>query len=323
MAPHLHGGVSVLRHTALGNVHAAHDLQAGNHHVLQIGGNGEHLVQQTVHAHPHHHFLCLRLQMDVAGPLVKGPLDEGVDKLDGGGGVALLLLPRGGPGRGINVHTYLALHFLHDLRRALIAVEPADGLLHCLAGGNHGNDSLPGGSLDLLLRHEVQRVAHGKVQRIRRRPHRHHAEAPGDVLRHEFRQLYRKRYLRQVNKFNAELNFQRVNQAFLRNEAILNQYIAQTLLCPLLQLHRLLQLFPGDGAGADQQVSQTHIGHIHTPRKYRHIAKRQTAALPQKKAAASLSCERLRSFRHYSFASLPFGRYAEYIHMPNGSVSVS
>ena len=43
----------------------------------------------------------------------------------------------------------------------------------------------------------------------------------------------------------------------------------------------------------------------------------------RKKAAASLSCERLRSFRHYSFASLPFGRYAEYIHISNGSVSVS
>ena len=52
----------------------------------------------------------------------------------------------------------------------------------------------------------------------------------------------------------------------LRDEAVLDQHIAQPLLCLLLECQSTLQLLPRDGPGRHQQIAQAHIGHFtHLP----------------------------------------------------------
>lgn len=46
----------------LGNVHAAHDLEARDDGALQFGGDRKHAAQKTVDTHTHNHFAVLRLQ---------------------------------------------------------------------------------------------------------------------------------------------------------------------------------------------------------------------------------------------------------------------
>ncbi len=152
MAPHRLDGVAVLRDLMLGNIHTAHDFQAGDHGILQVGRHCQDAAEQTVDTHPHHHLALLRLQMDVTGPLGISPLDEGVDEADGGGGllrVRRVLRHLGGD--DIAAAAGLSLHLLDDPCRTLVAVQAADGLLHGLAGGDHGDDALTGGGFDLIL----------------------------------------------------------------------------------------------------------------------------------------------------------------------------
>ena len=59
---------------------------------------------------------------------------------------------------------------------------------------------------------------------------------------------------------------QSVDELRLRDEAVLDQHIAQPLLCLLLECQSTLQLLPCDGPGRHQQIAQAHIGHFtHLP----------------------------------------------------------
>lgn len=53
----------------LGNVHAAHDLEARDDGALQFGWDRKHAAQKTVDTHTHNHFAVLRLQVDIARAL--------------------------------------------------------------------------------------------------------------------------------------------------------------------------------------------------------------------------------------------------------------
>ena len=66
----------------LGNVHAAHDLEARDDGALQFGGDRKHAAQKTVDTHTHDHFAVLRLQVDIARALGKRAFNEAVDKAD-------------------------------------------------------------------------------------------------------------------------------------------------------------------------------------------------------------------------------------------------
>lgn len=66
----------------LGNVHAAHDLEARDDSALQFGGDRKHAAQKTVDTHTHDHFAVLRLQVDIARALGKRAFNEAVDKAD-------------------------------------------------------------------------------------------------------------------------------------------------------------------------------------------------------------------------------------------------
>ena len=262
MALELHDRLTVLGDLVLGDVHAAHDLQAGDHGALQLRGDGEQALQQTVDPHPHHHFALLRLQMDIAGPLVERPLDEAVDKADGRGGICGLPghLRRDDVRRG---GTGLPLHLLDDAGGALVAVQAGDGLLGGLTGGDHGDHLFPGRRLDLLLGYKVQRVAHGQIQGVLHQLHRHHAEFPCDIARHIPGQLHRDGDRRQIHELDAQLDLQRIDKVPLCNEAVLHQHVAQTLVGLLLDGQGFIQLFLHDDAGGDQQIAQPHICHIY------------------------------------------------------------
>ena len=268
MALDLHERLTVLRDLMLGDVHAAHDLQAGDDGVLQLCGHGEHAAQQAVDTHTHDHLAVLRLQMDIARALGKGALDEAVDKADGRRAVAgacrFLRHLRGDD--ILRGRACLALHLLDDAGRALAAVQTADGLLGRAARGDHRDDAAAGGGLDLLLRDEVQRVAHGKVQRVLHELDGHDTEPLGDVLRHILCKLDRDGHRRQVDKLDTKLNLQGLDQVLLGDKLIFDQHIAKALLRFLLQLERLVQLLIRDDAGGDQQVAQTHICHSDPPR---------------------------------------------------------
>ena len=66
----------------LGNVHAAHDLEARDDGALQFGGDRKHAAQKTVDTHTHDHFAVLWLQVDITRALGKRAFNEAVDKAD-------------------------------------------------------------------------------------------------------------------------------------------------------------------------------------------------------------------------------------------------
>ena len=204
--------------------------------------------------------------MDVAGPLVKCPLDEGVDEADRGRGVGVLAAARHLGGHDVAaVVAGRPLHLLDDARGALVAVQGGDGLLHGAAGGDHGYDLPAGRGLQLLLSHEVQRVTHRHVQLVLYQLHRHHAVLPGDGAGHILGQLHRNRHAGQVDIVHAQLHLQSIDELPLGDNAAVDEHVAQTLAALLLGLQGGLQLFLGDGAGGDQQIAQTHIGHVRSP----------------------------------------------------------
>ena len=67
----------------LGNVYAAHDLEARDDGALQFGGDRKHAAQKTVDTHTHDHFAVLRLQVDIARALGKRAFNEAVERIVG------------------------------------------------------------------------------------------------------------------------------------------------------------------------------------------------------------------------------------------------
>ena len=87
------------------------------------------------------------------------------------------------------------------------------------AGRDHRDHTLARGNFDLLLRDEVERVAHSEVQRILDELDRHDAELLGDILRHIACKLHRYGHRRQVDELDAELHLQRLDELLLRDKA--------------------------------------------------------------------------------------------------------
>ncbi len=227
----MHHRAAVLRDLALGDVHAAHDLQAGEDGGLQIGGHGQHPAQKPVHAHTHHELALLRLQMNVARALVHGALDEGGYKADGGrgvrAGVGALHQLRGDDVAGVIPR--LALHLLHRADGALAAVERDDGLRDRLARGDHGNDLLMADGLHFFLRNKVERVAHGDEQLVAHELDRHDGIFLCHGARDVFCQLHGDGHGREVDKVHAQLHLQSADELPLGDGAVFDEHVAQAL----------------------------------------------------------------------------------------------
>ena len=204
--------------------------------------------------------------MDVAGPLGHRPLQDGVDQADGGG--AGLVVPQlvGGKGAvrgvlGVAVGGGLPLHVGDGLGRALAAVEDLDGVLHAGAGGHHGHDPVLGGQAGLLDGVEVQRVAHGQEELILHHPDGHHLVLLGDGLWHHLGHLGGDGGLGQVDELDTQLHLKHFDQLLLGDHAAVDQHRADARLGLLLHPQGVLQLFPGDASGGDQQLTQLYMGH--------------------------------------------------------------
>ena len=190
---HLHHGTAVLRDLTLGNIHATHDFQAGNNVALQIRGHGQNLSQNAVDTHAHHHFALLRLKVDVARALQKGALNDGVYKADRRRGRRVAGI------RLVHLHRHdircgcadFSLHFFNGAGRAFAAVQCADGLLGRAARGDHRHNALMRSGLNLFLRNEVQRIAHGNKELVFYKLYRHHVVFFRDSTRHKFGELQR------------------------------------------------------------------------------------------------------------------------------------
>ena len=256
-------GPAVLGDLPLGNVHAAHNFQSGDDRCLQIGGDGKNPAQHAVDAHPHHHLPLLGLQMDIGSALGNGPLDDGIDKADGGGFGSAVVHGLGHlHGDDIRlIRTGLPLHLLNGPGSALVAIEGGNGLLHGPAGGDHGHHLLVRGGLDLLLGFEVQGVAHGHIQLVLLELHGDDAiflcNGPG----HEPGQLQGDGHGGQIHKVHAKLHLQRLNELLLCNDAVIDEHVAQALSGLLLNGQGIVQLLRTDDACRDQQVTQSHICH--------------------------------------------------------------
>lgn len=61
----------------IGDVHAGHDFQAAGEGGLVPLGEAQALVEDSVDAIAHHHFVFVGLHVDVRGPLPQGFEDEG------------------------------------------------------------------------------------------------------------------------------------------------------------------------------------------------------------------------------------------------------
>ena len=74
----------------------------------------------------------------------------------------------------------------------------------------------------------------------------------------------------------CSVDLQRVDQVPLRDEAVLDQHVAQTLVGLLLNFQGFLNLLRCDYAGGYQQVAQPHISHIITPNQHCSAPRRDT-----------------------------------------------
>ena len=75
---------AILRKPLLGNVEFGHDLHPADQRLLDDLRWVEHLMEYTVNPHAHLELLFIRLDVDIAGPLLDGLLEQGVQKADDG-----------------------------------------------------------------------------------------------------------------------------------------------------------------------------------------------------------------------------------------------
>ena len=80
---------AVLRQAALGDVEIRHDLDARDDRQRQVPGRRGHLVERAVHAVADLEFVLERLEMDVAGPVLDGLVEDQIHVADDGRGVGL------------------------------------------------------------------------------------------------------------------------------------------------------------------------------------------------------------------------------------------
>ena len=237
---HLHVEAPILGDAVLRDVQAAHDLDTGNDAALQIAGDRHDIAHQAVDPHADLQLILPGLQMDIAGALGDGTLDDGVHQPDGGsvadGVVPQLIGDESGVG---NAHILgcggFPLHLLNGLGGAFVAVKHLDGALHGGGRRHHGHDLLADSLANFLDRIEVHGVAHGQIKLILHRAHGNDLILLRNILRQSLCQLRGDIDLRQVHKFDAQLHLQGFDELFLRDDIVGDQHGAEALFGALLQ----------------------------------------------------------------------------------------
>ena len=257
-----HGDAAVLWLAPLGDVHAAHDLDAGDD-----GGQQADVIEHLLHQHAVNavadpHLLFQRVQMNVTGSLTDGLLDDGAHQLHDGGVVQLHLL-LGVQLGGLQLLLLLLLGVLlrgaHGLVIAEVLVQHGVDLRR---GGDAGVDHVVGDDGDVVLGVHVQRVAHGQDQRVGAalvQRHRQHAVAAEHRAADQPDDLRVDLDPPQVDAGNVQLHAQHVDDVLLGGKAQLGQTVAQPLAALFLQLQRLAQLVVRDDVTLHQQRAQLHL----------------------------------------------------------------
>lgn len=259
-------GAAVLGHPPLGDVHAAHDLDAGGQRLLELLGDGEDLVEDAVHAQADADPVLLGLDVDVGGALGDAALDDVVHQSDGGGRARGVVGQVGGldaqlVGVGRARFLGLALHLADGPLGALGAVEGRDGVVDARLGGDHGDDAAARRGAGVLLGHEVEGVGHGQVELVALGAHGHDGVLLGQVLGDQLGHLGRDLDVGEVDEVDAQLKLEGLDELALGEVAHGDELVAQALVGVLLLGQGALELVLGDDVRADQQVAEAGVLH--------------------------------------------------------------
>ena len=145
----------------------------------------------TVDAQAHHGALALGLDVDVAGTLLKGVLEEQVHGAHHVlvGAVELLVAAHVDKLLEVPDVERRGAHLLGLLQRTLEGEDLVDGFQDLGAQAEQGLDRVAGGVLDVVNRRAIVRVHHGDVQPPSLEAHRNHEVLERERLRDDRREL--------------------------------------------------------------------------------------------------------------------------------------
>ena len=262
LAVDAHGDAAVLRFALFGDVHAAHNLDAGDDGGQQIDVVQHFFGQHAVDAVADADLLFQGVEMNIAGTLADGLFNDGAHQLHDGGVVQLGLLLGLLGLQLLELALALLGVFLgggHGLVRAEIAVQHRVDLAQ---RGDLRFDDAVGDNGDIVLRHHVQRVGHGQNQRVgllfvvgdgQDAVLTQHgaADQPDD--------LGVDTDAAQVDPGDLQLRLQNVDDVLLGGQAHFDQAVAQVLVLLFLQCQRCLQLLVRNDAPLYHQGTQAKL----------------------------------------------------------------
>ena len=159
---HLHHDTTILRHAALGNVHAGHHLHAGDNRVGQVHRRRGHLVQSTIHAVADLELLLEGLQVNIRGAFLDGLVNHEVHELDHGRRIGFLRAVLAADAHGVHLVQQVA----HGRLGAAVAFLQAGTYL--VVRRHIQVDVLPAGHAQVVHGLRVQGVLQAHIQALAR-----------------------------------------------------------------------------------------------------------------------------------------------------------
>ena len=250
LAADLDPDAPVLRHPPLGDVEAAHDLQAGEHRRLHRGRCLAQLTGHPVDADPNDEPVGLGNEVDVRGAMAERPADHVVDEPDRGRLVVqdddLVLVVVRLPGG--------ARERLHgtDLR----VVGTADRPFDLVAVGDDEAGVGPERQAQVVVCDHVRGVGDRDHRRSALDPHRQRLVALGQALGQQRHRRGVERRLAEVDEVEPVLLGQRLREVTRGDQAEADQHLAERQPTALLLCQRLLQSFGGQLPLAHQEAAE-------------------------------------------------------------------
>ena len=199
---------AVLRQPLLRDVHARHDLQAGDQPFVDPLGQVHHFLEQAVEAMADEHALFHRLDVDVAGLALDGALHDQIDEVDDRRRLAAFLqagaatgsktpssgLPRQrGLARGVSSpwrdahrhsrrrHREIASGLRRRANQRLVRVAGFESRPRCRRASHDLLDAIAGLELEILDEAEEQRIRHRDGEQVLLEADRHADALERDV----------------------------------------------------------------------------------------------------------------------------------------------
>ena len=247
----------VLRDAALGDVEVRENLDAADDgrgeavHLRRHGG----FLQHAVNAVADRHVVLVRLDVNVARPLVDGFEDDLVDELDDAGllrGFEQILAAGFERGRRV----VLADHLVQ--RVAAEAVVGLDDLLNLVARGEHGLDVQPGEQAQVIERIQVKRIARRHLQDAVHAPDWHEPLPVNHARGQRAEQFPIERAALQRDDRQVQLVAENLEQLLLCDPTLLHHHAVQAQALGLGNPLPFLQLLGGEQAFLRKNVRDGH-----------------------------------------------------------------